>query len=79
MVEAVRGYLNSIVQQMFPSAEPEGMSTAVWGLVHGLAFLHLDNKFDTTSQEAVAGTVRAAVYAVLRYSPAPAKATSRRR
>lgn len=62
-VTAIQEYLNSIVQQVFPSADPDAMATAVWGLVHGLAFLHLDGKLDTSSAQAVAGRVRAAVRA----------------
>lgn len=64
-VEAINLHLNSIVQQVFPSAEAEPMAVAVWGLVHGLAFLHLDGKFDSSSAEAVADRVRTAVRAVL--------------
>lgn len=62
-VTAIQEYLNSIVQQVFPSADPEAMATAVWGLVHGLAFLHLDGKLDTSSAQVVADHVRAAVRA----------------
>jgi AcrR family transcriptional regulator len=65
-VEAIQGYLNSIVQQVFPAADQEAMAIAVWGLVHGLAFLHLDGKFDSSSAEGVADRVRAAVLATLR-------------
>jgi hypothetical protein len=36
------------------------MAIAVWGLVHGLALLHLDSKFDTSSVDAVADRVCAA-------------------
>jgi hypothetical protein len=38
---------------------------AVWALVHGLAFLHLDGKLDASVPEAVADRVRAAVHASL--------------
>ncbi|MDT0407072.1 TetR family transcriptional regulator, partial [Streptomyces sp. DSM 41635] len=48
-----------------PTSDPEAMANAVWALVHGLAFLHLDGKFDASSPETVATTVRAAVAAVL--------------
>jgi AcrR family transcriptional regulator len=64
-VEAIQGYLNAIVQQVFPGADQEAMAIAVWGLVHGLAFLHLDGKFDTSSDDGVADRVRAAVLATL--------------
>lgn len=64
-VEAIHGYLNSIVQQALPSADPDTMPTALWGLVHGLAFLHLDGKLDASSKRAVSDTVRASVRAML--------------
>jgi AcrR family transcriptional regulator len=64
-VAAINEYLNYIVRQALPSADPESMAIAVWGLVHGLAFLHIDGKFDTSSDEAVADRVRAAVRAML--------------
>jgi len=70
-VRAITEYLNSIVQQALPSAEPEAMASAVWALVHGLAFLHLDGKFDSSSAEAVNGKVRAAVQAALAASHTP--------
>ncbi|WP_026357080.1 TetR/AcrR family transcriptional regulator [Mycobacterium sp. 141] len=65
-VEAIRDYLNSIVQQAFPSADPDAMAIALWGLVHGLAFLHLDGKFDTSSAQGVADRVRGAVLATVK-------------
>lgn len=65
-VDAIRGYLNSIVQQAFPSNDPDAMAIALWGLVHGLAFLHLDGKFDSSSAQGVADRVRAAVLATIK-------------
>ncbi|WP_407661709.1 hypothetical protein [Mycolicibacterium neworleansense] len=47
------------MQQSIPTSDPEAMAKAVWALVHGLAFLHLDGKFDASSPDAVAATVRA--------------------
>jgi AcrR family transcriptional regulator len=64
-VAAINEYLQSIVRQALPSDDPEAMAAAVWGLVHGLAFLHLDGKLDSSSTNAVATRVRAAVRAVL--------------
>src|ERR1700756_4124428 len=64
-VAAIHDYLNSIVRQALPSADPEAMATAVWGLVHGLAFLHLDGKFDTSSADVVAEKVRTSVHVML--------------
>ena len=63
--EAISAYVVAIVRQAFPGADPDALATAVWALVHGLAFLHLDGKLDASNQEAVADRVRAAVHAVL--------------
>jgi AcrR family transcriptional regulator len=63
--EAITDYVRDIVRRAFPGIDPEGMSTAVWALVHGLAFLHLDGKLDASSPDVVADRVRAAVHAVL--------------
>lgn len=62
---AIRQYVRDIVHGVFPTADPEALSTAVWALVHGLAFLHLDGKLDASTPEAVAGQVRGAVHAIL--------------
>ncbi|WP_083562689.1 TetR/AcrR family transcriptional regulator [Mycobacterium malmoense] len=64
-VEAIHEYLNSVVRKAFPAADPETMPTALWALVHGLAFLHLDGKLDASSKRAVSNRVRAAVRAML--------------
>ncbi|WP_135452757.1 TetR/AcrR family transcriptional regulator [Mycobacterium sp. DL99] len=64
-VAAISEYLRSIVRQAIPTSDPDAMANAVWALVHGLAFLHLDGKFDASSPETVAATVRAAVAAAL--------------
>ncbi|MFF2084000.1 TetR/AcrR family transcriptional regulator [Nocardia sp. NPDC058176] len=69
--EAIHGYVKAVVRQAFPGSDPDSMSNAVWALVHGLAFLHLDGKLDGTSAETVADTVRAAVFAVLTVRQAP--------
>ncbi|MGV0624633.1 TetR/AcrR family transcriptional regulator [Mycolicibacter minnesotensis] len=62
-VTAIQGYLNATVRQVFAGADPEATATAMWALVHGLAFLHLDGKLDTSSTQVVAHTVRTAVRA----------------
>ena len=54
-------YVGGIVRRAFPGADPDAMSTGVWALVHGLAFLHLDGKLDASVPEAVADRVRAVV------------------
>jgi AcrR family transcriptional regulator len=67
---AISAYVDAIVQRAFPGADPEALSTAIWALVHGLAFLHLDGKLDSSDPRAVADRVRAAVHAVLSASSA---------
>jgi AcrR family transcriptional regulator len=61
---AISEYVRGIVRGAFPGADPDALSTTVWALVHGLAFLHLDGKLDTSTPEAVDGQVRAAVRAL---------------
>jgi AcrR family transcriptional regulator len=74
--EAIAAYVTAIVRNAFPGAEPGALATAVWALVHGLAFLHLDGKLDASDPQAVADRVRAAVYAVLSASAAMSRATT---
>jgi AcrR family transcriptional regulator len=62
---AISAYVGAIVQRAFPGADPEALSTAIWALVHGLAFLHLDGKLDNSNPAAVADRVRASVHAVI--------------
>ncbi|KXO87635.1 TetR family transcriptional regulator [Tsukamurella pulmonis] len=65
-VEAVKTYLTGLIQQTLPgSADSTDTATAVWALVHGLAFLHLDGKFDASPAEEVHRRVRATVTAAL--------------
>ncbi|TGN79537.1 TetR/AcrR family transcriptional regulator [Streptomyces bauhiniae] len=61
---AISGYVRGIVQAAFPGADPDALATTVWALVHGLAFLHLDGKLDSSTPEVVDAQVRAAVQAV---------------
>ncbi|NMN99008.1 TetR/AcrR family transcriptional regulator [Antrihabitans stalactiti] len=63
--QAIRQYVSSSVERVFGGADREALSAGVWAFVHGLAFLHLDGKFDATSAEAVDDRVRAAVHALL--------------
>ena len=75
---AITQYLHDIVHTVFPDADPEPLSVAVWALVHGLAFLLLDGKLDASSPEAVAAQVRAAINATLAISPVAARAAGGR-
>jgi AcrR family transcriptional regulator len=68
---AVSQYVTAIVERTFPQADTEALATAVWALVHGLAFLHLDGKLDAPTPSLVAERITAAIQAVLLLS-APA-------
>jgi hypothetical protein len=46
---AVSLYVRGIVERSFPDADGEALATAIWGLVHGLAFLRLDGELDASS------------------------------
>jgi AcrR family transcriptional regulator len=63
--EAISLYLRGIVERVFAQADPEALATAIWALVHGLAFLYLDGKLDAPSPAAVADRVAAATEAVI--------------
>src|ERR1700722_19115559 len=65
---AVSLYLQEIVARCFPQADPEALAPAIWALVHGLAFLHLDGRFDASTPSAVADRVTAAIDGLLRAS-----------
>jgi AcrR family transcriptional regulator len=62
---AVSLYVRAIVERSFPQADADALATAVWALVHGLAFLHLDGKLDAPTPAAVADRVTAAIQALL--------------
>lgn len=42
----------------------------MWALVHGLAFLHLDGKLDSSTPEIVTARVTSAVHALFNAAPA---------
>jgi AcrR family transcriptional regulator len=62
---AVSQYVRAIVERTFPQADAEALATAVWALVHGLAFLHLDGKLDASTPSVVAERIAAAIDALL--------------
>jgi AcrR family transcriptional regulator len=68
--EAISAYVGAIVRRAFPGADPDALSTAIWALVHGLAFLHLDGKLDAADPTVVADRVRASIHAVIAASAA---------
>jgi hypothetical protein len=57
--------VRAIVERTFPQADAEALATAVWALVHGLAFLHLDGKMEASSPAVVDERVTAAIRALL--------------
>ncbi|MFC6063982.1 TetR/AcrR family transcriptional regulator [Streptomyces ochraceiscleroticus] len=71
---AIAEYVRDIARRAFPGADPDALWTSVWALVHGLAFLHLDGKFDTSTPDAVADQVRTAVLALFTAAPALSQA-----
>ena len=62
---AVTLYVRQIAGRSFPHADADALATAIWALVHGLAFLHLDGKLDARSPLVVADRVSAAIKALL--------------
>ncbi|MGW1236332.1 TetR/AcrR family transcriptional regulator [Streptomyces californicus] len=68
--EAISAYVRTIVGAAFPGVDAEALSTTVWAVVHGLAFLHLDGKLDSSSPETVAAQVASAVHALFSAAPA---------
>lgn len=66
---AIAEYVGALVHRAFPRVDPDALSTALWAVVHGLAFLYLDGKLDTSTPQAVADRVRAAVLVLVAVSP----------
>ena len=62
---AVSLYLRELVARCFPQADAEALAPAIWALVHGLAFLHLDGKLDAPTPSAVTERVTSAIQALL--------------
>jgi AcrR family transcriptional regulator len=63
--ETISAYVEAIARRTFPGADPEAVGTAVWALVHGLAFLFLDGKLDGSRAELIDRRVRGTVHALL--------------
>src|SRR5258705_9136972 len=49
---AIAEYVGALVRRALPGADPDALSTALWAVVHGLAFLYLDGKLDSFSHQA---------------------------
>jgi hypothetical protein len=62
---AVSEYVRAIAERTFPDADADALATAIWALVHGFAFLHLDGKLDAPTPAVVAERITAAIHALL--------------
>lgn len=62
--QGLHSVLNEAIAGLFPGADASNLSTALWSMAHGLAFLHLDGKFRPEPAEAVAERVRSSVAAI---------------
>ncbi len=56
--------LAEVLSRSFPEQSSSSLTTALWGLAHGLAFLHLDGEYSTEPPAEIAKRVRAVVTAV---------------
>lgn len=56
--------LGGVIERCFRGADAASLSTALWAMAHGLAFLHLDGKLRPEPATEVVVRVRAAVTAV---------------
>jgi hypothetical protein len=68
--------VREIAARTFPKADAEALATAIWALVHGLAFLYLDGKLDATTPSVVADRVTAAIQALLTATSADTRAAA---
>ncbi|WP_275292027.1 TetR/AcrR family transcriptional regulator [Amycolatopsis sp. La24] len=66
---AVHETLARAVANVFPDADLASITVGGWGMVHGLACLHLDGKLASTSADDVANQVRASFTAVFAARP----------
>jgi AcrR family transcriptional regulator len=66
----IRDYVGAAVACCLPGTDPATAATTVWGLVHGLAFLHVSGKLDATDTETVDGRIVDAVHILMGISSA---------
>nr|WP_300146193.1 TetR/AcrR family transcriptional regulator [Propionicimonas sp.] len=69
--------LGGVIERLLPGADVPTLSTALWGMAHGLAFLHLDGKFRPEPADEVADRVRSSVAAVFALPTRPGVAAPR--
>lgn len=75
--ERLHELLNGVIEQILPGVDIPGLSSALWSMAHGLAFLHLDGKFRPEPSDEVAARVRSSVAAIFAIAAATAPASSR--
>lgn len=63
--EQLRDHLRTAIAAVFPAADLDALALGAWGVVHGLAFLHLDGKLPADPRAEVEARVRAALSALL--------------
>jgi AcrR family transcriptional regulator len=73
---AISEFVKANVARCFPTADIESTATAIWGLVHGLAFLHLDGKLSACTPAVVSTRVRLAIGAILTLNDSESPRTS---
>lgn len=55
---ALHDLLAGVAARLYPSSNADALSTALWSMAHGLAFLHLDGKFRPHPESDVENRVR---------------------
>ncbi|MFD6397341.1 TetR/AcrR family transcriptional regulator [Nocardia sp. NPDC060249] len=68
---AIHDYVQAIVRTIYPTADEESLTTAMWALVHGLAFLYLQGKFDAAADAELENRVRSTVFAIIELPTLP--------
>ncbi|PKV98553.1 TetR family transcriptional regulator [Nocardia fluminea] len=68
---AIHDYVQAIVRKIYPTADEESLTNAMWALVHGLAFLYLQGKFDAAADAELENRVRSTVFAIIELPKAP--------
>lgn len=66
--QAMHAVLGDLLTRTFPQQASPELATALWGLAHGLAFLHLDGKYRPEPPDEVAARVRSSVRALFALS-----------
>lgn len=70
---ALHDHLIDAMTALYPRSDARQLATAGWSLAHGLAFLHLDGKFDASDSRVVDERVRSTFTALF---PTPETETS---